>query len=160
MLNHCDRSFIERPRQQKQKLLDRLQKCLKWGSSKRVSHHGLPQCCWLLRKQGSKERFVIDYRRINSVTEDMYHPLITMEDVIDTMSENQPKTFSPLDLKSGYRQVPLDPETAHKSDFSTHQGHFEFTRMPFGLCNAPFAIQNLMHSRPPKNDLPISFSLH
>ena len=76
----------------------------------------------------------------------MYHPLITMEDVIDSMSENQPKIFSLLDLKSGYWQVPLDPETAHKSAFSTHQGHFEFTRMPFGLCNAPFAFQNLMHT--------------
>ena len=43
----------------KAELLDRLQKCLKWGSSKKVNHHGLPQCFWLLRKQGSKDSSLI-----------------------------------------------------------------------------------------------------
>ncbi|MCG8044300.1 MAG: DDE-type integrase/transposase/recombinase [Candidatus Thiodiazotropha taylori] len=38
----------------------------------------------------------------------------------------------------------LDPETKHKSAFVTHEGVYQFTRMPFGLRNAPMSFQMLM----------------
>ena len=49
-------------------------------------------------------------------------------------------------LASGYWQVQLDEDACAKSDFTTYHGLFEFTRMPFGLCNASATFQRAMQA--------------
>ena len=89
----------------------------------------------LVPKKDGTCRFCIDYRK------DVY-PLPRIDDILDTLGGT--KYFSSLDLAAGYWQIGLDAESASKSAFTTHRGLHEFTRMPFGMCNAPATFQRLM----------------
>jgi len=62
--------------------------------------------------------------------------------MLDRLSGNS--WFSTLDLKSGYWQVKIRPEDKEKTAFSIGKGLWQFTVMPFGLCNAPATFERLM----------------
>lgn len=100
----------------------------------------------LCKKKDGTFRFAIDYRKLNAVTVPQNYPLPRFEDVVDSVSANKSKIFSVLDLKAGFHQIPLDPDTKHKTTFTCHLGNYNFTRLPYGLRNAPVAFQKLMCS--------------
>ena len=55
--------------------------------------------------------------------------------------------FSTMDFKSGFWQVCMAPESQQYTAFTVgNLGFYEFTRMPFGLCNAPTTFQRLMQN--------------
>ncbi len=56
------------------------------------------------------------------------------------------KVFSSLDLLGGCWQLPMPPESREVTAFSTPNGHFEWTRMPFGLKGALFTFQRTMNN--------------
>ncbi|RDX95136.1 Retrovirus-related Pol polyprotein from transposon 17.6, partial [Mucuna pruriens] len=51
-----------------------------------------------------------------------------------------------LDGFSGYMQIHIALEDQHKTTFTCPFGTFAYTRMPFGLCNAPSTFQRCMMS--------------
>ena len=96
----------------------------------------------LVKKSNGELRFCVDYRRLNNVTEPECFPLPRI-DVFDTIGNSKAQVFSVLDLRSGFWQITLDPETKHKTAFLTHHGILQFNRLPFGLRNAPTTLQML-----------------
>lgn len=91
-----------------------------------------------------KWRVVVDYRKLNEITVGDSYPIPNIEDILDQLGHS--KYFTTLDLASGFHQIPMKPEHSYKTAFSTSQGHFEFSRMPYGLKNAPSTYQRLMNS--------------
>ena len=77
----------------------------------------------------------------------MSHDVIYFPRVDVTLDAlNGAKWFSTLDLKSGYWQIELDSADKEKTAFSFGQGLWQFTVMPFGLCNAPATFERLMEA--------------
>ncbi|KAJ8375478.1 hypothetical protein SKAU_G00060580 [Synaphobranchus kaupii] len=70
------------------------------------------------------------------------YPLPTVEEL--TTQFYGATTFSKLDLRQGYLQVPLHPDSRNLTAFVSHAGVFRYARMPFGLSSAPSCFQKIM----------------
>ena len=105
-----------------------------------VSAYGAPVL--FVKKKTGDYRMVVDYRALNKITVKSRYPLPTIDELLDRL--HGAKVFSGLDLTSGYNQVPMAGDSIDKTAFRTRYGHYEYTVMPFGLCNAPATFMRMM----------------
>ncbi len=85
---------------------------------------------FLVPEKDGTLRPVIDFWRVNEVTVDGHYPLSVLRNLLMCLWRGN-KVFSYSDLLSGYWQLPMAPESREVTAFSTPNGHFEWTRMPF-----------------------------
>ena len=96
----------------------------------------------LAKKKDGTLRFCIDYRALNHVTKKDAYPLPRIEECLDCLHGMM--YYCCMDCCKGYWQVPMHAGSIEKTAFSTHVGLFEWTVLPFGLCNAPATFCRLM----------------
>ncbi|XP_020298143.1 uncharacterized protein LOC109862482 [Pseudomyrmex gracilis] len=96
----------------------------------------------MVKKKDGSLRFCVDYCNLNAVTVKDSYPLLRVDDLLGQLSDNT--WFSTLNMKSGYWQVKIRKEDREKTAFSVGNGLWQFTVMPFGLCNAPATFERLM----------------
>ncbi|XP_059294432.1 uncharacterized protein LOC132047400 [Lycium ferocissimum] len=77
----------------------------------------------------------MDYRRLNSATCKDHFPMPFIDQMLDQLAERSYYCF--LDRHSGYNQINIPLEDQEKTTFTCCYGTFAFSRMIFGLCNAP-----------------------
>jgi len=106
------------------------------------SHSSFSSPIVLISKKDGSTRFCVDYRALNEVTVKDAYPIPRVEECLDSLAGSS--WYCCMDLNSGFWQVGLDPVDKHKTAFSTSMGLYQFTVMPFGLCNAPSTFERLM----------------
>ena len=73
-------------------------------------------------------------RRANEAILRERHPIPTVDEILQSL--NGSKVFSKLDLRWGYHQLELTPDSREITTFVTHCGLFRYKRLLFGVNSA------------------------
>ena len=99
----------------------------------------------LVRKKDGALHFCVNFRCLSEQTKKDSYPLPHIQKALESMVGSA--HFSSMDFKSGFWQIKMAPELQQYATFTVgNLGFYEFTCMPFGLCNAPVTFQHLMQN--------------
>ncbi|GBN16861.1 Retrovirus-related Pol polyprotein from transposon 297 [Araneus ventricosus] len=106
----------------------------------------------IVRKKDGTLRVCIDYRKLNKVVVKDRFPLPLIEDILDRLQGS--RVFSTIDLKNAFFHVDVNKDSRKYTSFVTHEGQYQFLKVPFGLCNSPAVFQRYINTifRPLIND--------
>ena len=93
-------------------------------------------------KQNEEIRLCVDMRRANEAIIKERYPIPTVGEVLQNL--NQRTVFSKLDLRWGYHQLELHPDSRSITTFTTHCGLNRYKRLMFGISSAPEVYQHVI----------------
>ena len=95
------------------------------------------------KKADGTLRLCVDYRGLNKITIKNRYPLPLIGELLERISKA--KYFTKFDVRDGYNRLRIASGEEWKTAFRCRYGLFEYTVMPFGLCNAPGTFQHYMN---------------
>ena len=96
----------------------------------------------IIPKKNGEVHLCTDMRRASKAINRERHPSRTVDDLVHNL--NGATVFTKLDLRQGYHQVPLSPESRYITTFTTHKGLRRYTRLNFGSNSASEMFQNII----------------
>src|SRR5260221_75984 len=98
---------------------------------------------YIPKKDKGEYQLVVDYRKLNEITERDYYPMPNVQVELDKLKGMG--LFTKFDVRAGYNNILIEPEDAHKAAFKTPLGTYVPKVMTFGLTNAPSVFQRSMY---------------
>ena len=103
------------------------------------------QCGGLGLEEGWYSAFLCRFQMPQHADKEGFIPFALHSGGIGSMAGSA--HFSSMDFKSGFWQIKMASESQQYMAFTVgNLGFYEFTCMPFGLCNAPATFQHLMQN--------------
>ena len=102
-------------------------------------------CDWVsavvcVPKSGGKDiRLCVDMRRGNLAVKRERFPIPTIDEILQDL--NQSCVYSKLDLRMGYHQIEIHPDSREITTFATHKGLYRYKRLMMGINCAPEMYQ-------------------
>ncbi|MBW0465385.1 hypothetical protein O181_005100 [Austropuccinia psidii MF-1] len=96
----------------------------------------------LITWHDGKYRLCGDFRALNSYTKADRYPIPRIPHSIDKLEKA--KYITNMDCMKGFHQNAVKPNCMKLLKIICHMGIYEYTRMPFGIKNAPAHLQSLM----------------
>ena len=84
------------------------------------------------KKNSTEVRLCVDLTRLNKYVRRGAHPVVTAHDAVSGIKPGS-NTFTLLDAKTGYWQIPIAEEDQDLTCFITPWGRYKFLRAPMGL---------------------------
>lgn len=127
----------------KDKVSAELDRLVRVGILKPVSYSRYASPIVAVLKKNNDVRICGDYSgTINKVLKVDSYPLPKLNELCTSLHDC--RYFSKLDLSSSYNQFLLDEASQEYTCINTHKGLFVYTRLVFGLANAPALFQRAM----------------
>ena len=99
----------------------------------------------LVRKKDGTLCFSVEFRCLNMWMKKNLYALPHIQEALESMVGSA--HFLSMDFKSGFWQIKMAPESQQYTAFMVDNlGFYEFTHMPFGLCNTLVTFQHLMQN--------------
>ena len=88
----------------------------------------------IVKKKDKSDCICVIYRKLNKPTVAGPEPMTTAEDLLQRLKKS--KYYSKIDLSEGYWQILVSEEDIEKTAFVTHDGRYDFLKMPFKIKNS------------------------
>ena len=99
----------------------------------------------LIHKKDGTLCFGVDFHHLNAQTKKGLYPLPWIQEALESMAGAV--HFSTMDFKNGFWEVKMAPDSQQYTAFTVgNLGFYEFSHMPFSLCNALVTFQCLMQN--------------
>ncbi|XP_052749157.1 uncharacterized protein K02A2.6-like [Galleria mellonella] len=127
----------------KDKVSAELDRLVRIGILKPVSYSKYASPIVAVLKKNNEVRICGDYSgTINKILKVDSYPLPKLNELCASL--HGCRYFSKLDLSQSYNQFLLDDQSQEYTCINTHKGLFVYTRLVFGLANAPALFQRAM----------------